>query len=302
LKNLHLDLVRVTEGAAIAASKWVGSGEKELADKFATEAMRKRLNRMDFSAIVSIGEGVKDNSFGIFRGEKLGILRDKEEDFCLAIDPIEGTTPTSKGGYEAMSVIALGKKNAFYQTDQFYMHKLAAGEELAQAARLSLSDPVHTTIEKAKIALQKQVTVCVLDRDRHDELVATLREMGCRVFLISDCDVSGCISTCMPESGIDLYMGIGGAPEAVITAAALKCMGGFFQAQACDRSGQAGAIADILGIERLVSGPTIFAATGITDGKLLKGVRYTSKGPVTHSLTMRSESGTIRKIETIHGN
>jgi len=310
MKSFHLDLVRVTEAAAIAASEWVGRGEKEKADQVATEAMRNRLDRIDFSAEIAIGEGKKDDSFGMFEGEVLGASRGDIE-YSIAVDPIDGTTPTSKGGYEAMSVIALAGKDCFFKTDVHYMKKIAVGSEVADKVQVSLTNPVAANISLIASALDKpvqHVDVCVLDRPRHGLLVTELRRIGCRIKFITDCDVAACIAACEPNSGIDVYVGIGGAPEGVITAAAMKCMGGFLECQLWNKAGEMGYHPDpdskeqLLGTEDLAKGDVMFAATGITDGKLLRGVRYTSRGPNTHSMTMRSPSHTVRKIETRHGN
>lgn len=306
LKNYHLDLVRVTEAGAVAAADWVGRGNKEAADREATTQMRDRLNSIDFSAQIAIGEGIKDGSYGLFEGEKLGLYRDsKEPEFEIAVDPIEGTTPTAKGGYEAMSVIALGEKGAFYQTPIFYMNKIAVGPRIAKRVHVSLQNNITTNVSLVAAALQKdirRVTVCCLDRPRHTSIVEELRTLGCRVKFISDCDVSACIACCQYGSGIDMYIGIGGSPEAVLAAAAMKCMGGYLQCQEWDdKNNKPVDEAPLLGVEQLAKGPVIFCATGITDGKLLKGVNY-EQGPVTHTLAMRSESGTVRHITTEHGN
>lgn len=310
MKNYHLDLVRVTEAGAIFAAEWVGRGDKERADKAATEAMRDRLNAIDFRAVVAIGEGKKDESFGLFEGDRLGKYftdtSSEPPDYDIAVDPIEGTTPTSKGGYEAMSVIALGGHGCFFKTDYFYMKKLAVGPKAAKKFKntVDIKNSVEHNVACVAAALDKQIkhlTVCVLDRPRHEPLVAKLRSLGCRIKFISDCDVSACIATCFEDSGIDLYLSIGGAPEAVITAAAMKCMGGQFQAMLTDQNG---ALVDdkVYGMEDLAAGNVMFCATGITDGKLLKGAQFNSSGRVTHSIAMRSESGTIRRIITEHGN
>jgi fructose-1,6-bisphosphatase II len=340
MKNFHLDLLRVTEAGAIAASEWVGRGNKEAADKAATDAMRDRLNRIDFIAEIAIGEGKKDGSFGLYEGEKVGISRtgrwhdstthpeipdselenmlkdgswmndprwvNFEADYSIAIDPIEGTTPTAKGGYEAMSVIALGGKDAFFKTENFYMNKLAVGRSVVRVNPfgVGLNRSVEENVRCVAEALNKSVnhvTVCVLDRPRHEQLVEELRELGCRIKFIQDCDVTACIATCVEGSGIDLYLGVGGGPEAVIAAAAMKCMGGKFQAQLAENSGKLFSDS-IFNIEDLAKGDVMFCATGITDGQLLKGVQFTSRGPVTHSIAMRSESGTIRRMTTDHGN
>lgn len=329
MKNYHLDLVRVTEAGAVSAAKWVGRGDKESADKAATEAMRERLNAIDFCAEITIGEGKKDGSFGLFEGERVGhwtnsiktcsLTGDKQPlssfeemefltplRYSIAVDPIEGTTPTAKGGYEAMSVIALANHGCFFRTDAYYMDKLAFGWQVAKKnpngpdLRRSVEENVmwiSTTLDKPI----NHVTICLLDRPRHTDIVARLRKLGCRIKFISDCDVTACIATCVPDSGIDMYLGVGGAPEAVIAAAAMKCMKGKFQARITDSDGKP--LDDMVyNIDDLAKGDVMFCATGITDGQLLDGVQFTSRGPVTHSLAMRSESGTTREIRTTHGN
>jgi fructose-1,6-bisphosphatase II len=310
MKNYHLDLVRVTEAGAISAAEWVGRGDKEQADKVATESMRNRLNQIDFSAEIAIGEGKKDGSYGLYDGEPVGSESGPPE-YSIAIDPIEGTTPTAKGGYEAMSVIALAGKDCLYKTEAYYMAKLAVGPRVAKLSektgmdrlRVGLENTVKINIGLISWALDKpieRVTVCVLDRPRNEPLVEHLRSLGCRIKFISDCDVTACIAVCMPDSGIDAYMGIGGAPEAVIAAAAMKSMGGNIECCEWDKSTET--LGPVLTMEKLAKGPTMFAATGITDGQLLSGVRFSRHGIITNSIAMRSESGTIRRFETQHGN
>jgi fructose-1,6-bisphosphatase/sedoheptulose 1,7-bisphosphatase-like protein len=330
MKNFHLDLIRVTEAGAISAAEWVGRGEKESADKAATEAMRERLNTIDFFAEIAIGEGKKDHSFGLFEGDLVGLgavahahagasaipvlvgndrgdpLKPSGPTYSIALDPIEGTTPTAKGGYEAMSVIALANHGCFFTTEHFYMNKLAVGPAAIKLDPMmpDLRRSIEENIAWVAGALGKSInhlTACVLDRPRHTGLVNRLRAMGCRIKFISDCDVTACIATCVKNSGIDIYIGVGGAPEAVIAAAAMRCMKGKLQAQLVNADGTP--IDDrIYEMDDLAKGDVMFAATGITDGQLLRGVRFTDSGPITHSIAMRSESGTIRKITTEHGN
>jgi len=302
MKNLYLDMVRVTEAGAIAAATYVGRGDKIAADTAATEAIRHRLNNIHFAGKIVIGEGIKDEAPGLFAGEKVGLL--VQYPYDIAVDPIEGTTPTSKGGYEAMSVIALAGENCLLYTDEFYMKKIAYGPKVAHKVKINLTDDCGQILKAVAAALEKpisQLSVCLLDRPRHQSLINTLRCFKCRIKLIQDCDVTACVATCMPDSGVDLYLGIGGSPEGVISAAAMKCLGGVIQAQLVKKDGTP--ISDRLyEVEDLAKGDVIFSATGITDGKLFKGVRYTSSGIVTNSLTMNSASGTVRNIETIHGN
>ena len=332
MKNYHLDLVKVTESAAVAAAAWVGRGDKESADKVATEAMRERLNQMDICAEIAIGEGIKDGSFGLYQGERVGLMSNsKSVDipegvdpndqetisklpwtylskvyYSIAVDPIEGTTPTAKGGAEAMSVISMANSGSMYQTENFYMDKIAVGPEVVEYTdRIDFDKTPEQNVKMVAAALGKtieHVTVCVLDRPRTQPLISELRKIGCRIKFISDCDVTACIAACVPNSGIDMYWSIGGAPEAVIAAAAMKCMRGKLICQEITNVDTLARADKVFWIEDLVKGPCMFSATGITDGKLLKGVRFTSNGPVTESITMRSESGTIRRMITQHGN
>jgi len=314
MKNISLDLVRVTEAAAISASAWIGSGNKELADKAATEAMRKRLNSMDFAGTIRIGEGKKDQSYGLFKDELVGLgwgydsgepLLETPDTpvYDLAIDPIDGTTPTVTSGPEAMSVLAVSHHGKMLCTEEYYMHKLAYGPKIASKAKLRIEDDLEVNLRMAAAILEKDITrvmVCILNRPRHDKWIQQMRALGVRIKLIQDCDISGAIATCSPESGIDILYGIGGAPESVITACAMKCLRGDFQARISDKDGN---LDDrVYGCEDLVEGPCAFAATGITNGSLLKGVRFDDRGPITNSVFMRSESGTVRWLTTNHGN
>jgi len=303
VKDINLEIVRVTEAAAIAAASWVGSGNKKAADKDATDAMRVRLSAIDFRGRVIIGEGIKDESAGLFAGETVGCGGEKSKIYDIAVDPIEGTRPTVQSGPEALSVLAVAGKDALFSTAEFYMKKFAYGPAIAEKTKLSIADPLPETIRKISAATGKdpgRVMVCVLDRPRHEGLIAELRSLGTRIKLIQDCDVSGGIATCLERSGIDLLCGIGGSPEGVITACAIKCLKGDFQAQIVKKDGTVEQ--RVLGLEDLVKGPCAFAATGITDGSLLRGVRFDPSGPRTHSVFMRSISGTIRWISASHGN
>jgi len=298
MRNLSLDVVRATEAAAISASKWVGSGNKENADKAATDAMRERLNKIDWGAVVSIGEGEKDKSFGLYKGEIVGSL---EPIYDLAIDPIEGTTPTVTSGPEAISTIAIGEKGSMCSPDTFYVNKLAYGSHIK--VKLDVEAPIGQNCRLVAASLNKplsSVMVCILDRPRHEAPIAELRKLGVRIKLIRDCDVSGAIAACLPNSGVDLLYGIGGAPEAVISAAAIKCLRGDFQVQKVTNDWKP--LGSVLGLEDLIHGSCAFVATGITNGSMLKGVYFNQKGPVTNSVFMRSESGTIRWLTTEHGN
>lgn len=305
MKDINLDMVRVTEAAAIAASAWVGSGDKKGADKAATDAMRHRLNSIDFCGRVVIGEGIKDESAGLFAGESVGMSCDAQGStlYDIAVDPIEGTRPTANSGPEALSVLAVAGKGCLYSTHEFYMNKMAYGPSIFRRTKLSITDPPPVTIERISKALDKEVSrilVCVLDRPRHEGLIKELRHLGVRIKLIQDCDVSAAIATCMGESGIDLLVGIGGAPEGVITACAIKCLRGDFQTQVVSKDGAIDP--KVLTVDDLVKGPCAFAATGITNGSLLRGVRYSREGAITNSVFMRSISGTVRWLTSLHGN
>lgn len=308
--QLSMDLVRVTEAAAIAASAWIGTGAKELADKAATEAMRDRLNRIDFAARIVIGEGKKDESFGLFSGERVGLHRQHpapgEPVYELCVDPIEGTRPTVTSGPEAVSVLGGTEgAGALMETEDFYTLKLAYGPRIASQVELDIDAPLEDLVTKASAALGKPVdklVVCILDRPRHKAMIDQLRRMHVRIKLIQDCDVSGAMASCRPESGVDLLYGVGGAPEAVISACAMKCLGGRIQAQRASNDGRPQPGTPIFQTEDLVRGDCVFVATGITNGSLLHGVRFTERGPVTHSVFMRSRSGTIRWLTTEHGN
>lgn len=329
MRHINLDLLRVTEAAAIAASKWVGSGNKEQADKAATDAMRRRLNNMDFAGKIVIGEGEKDNSYGLFSGECVGIKglpncgyepsassageyehnnQQRPALYEIAVDPIEGTTPTVTSGPEAIACLAIAHEGCMRSSPTFYMQKLAYGKEIKQHVTLSVDDPIDKTVTIAAKVLGKpveQVMVCVLNRPRHHQVITTLRNMGVRIKLIQDCDVSGAIATCRSDSGVDLMYGIGGSPEAVLTATAIKCLGGDFQAKEVkgDKPNNIWIpYGEILSIEDLVKGSCVFVATGITNGSILKGVRFTNRKPITNSVFMRSESQTVRWVTTEHGN
>lgn len=304
----NVDFVRVTEAAAIAASAWVGSGNKLDADKAATDAMRERLDRFNIHGRVVIGEGIKDKSHGLYQGEivgnqKIGLFEIPNLNECeLAVDPIDGTTPTVNGGPEAMSVIAVAGPNCMMPCEDFYMLKLAVSGTVANKTQLSLNMRIDEICHRVAHTLNKTVDklmVCILDRPRHAKYIEDMRILGVRIKLIKDCDISGAIAAAELQ-GIDLMYGIGGAPEAVITAAAIKCLKGLLLAQVWDADN--GLQGEILNQNQLIKGDCIFSATGITNGTLLKGVSWSKSGPTTNSVFMRSESGTVRFIETRHGN
>ncbi len=308
-RNLGMELVRATEAGALAAARWMGLGDKEKADGAAVEAMRLLLNSVAMSGVVVIGEGEKDEAPMLFNGEELGLGVAPEVD--IAVDPVEGTTLAAHGRPNALSVIAASDQGAMFDPGPcFYMRKVAVGP--AAAGSIDIDRSPGENLESVAQALGKSVrdlTVVVLDRPRHEELIAAIRSAGARIRLIQDGDVAGGISTGWPEAGADILFGIGGTPEGVISAAALKCMGGEIQAQLCPRSDEerqatidAGYDLDaVLTTEELVKGDnSFFAATGITDGELLRGVHYDKDGATTQSLVMRSKSRTVRLIDSRH--
>jgi fructose-1,6-bisphosphatase II len=308
-RNLAMELVRVTEAAAMAGGRWMGRGDKEAADQAAVDAMRAVLSTVSMDGIVVIGEGEKDEAPMLYNGEAIGDGKPPEVD--IAVDPIDGTTLTSLGRPNAISVIALSQRGTMYNPGPcVYMEKLAAGPDAFDA--IDLTAPVKANLKWVAKALRKDVedvTVVILDRPRHNEIIRDCREAGARIRLSPDGDVAGAISVAWPESGADLLIGIGGTPEGVIAAAALKCLGGNIQGRLTPRNDEERQVAidagydldQVLGIDDLVAGDEIFfSATGITDGELLKGVRYRGEGATTHSLVMRAKSGTIRRMEATH--
>lgn len=290
---MFTQLVNITEAGAIAASKWVGRGNKELADKAATEAMISQLNASSFKGKIVVSEYLKDDSFGLPLGEIIG-NKNSDITYDICVDPIEGTTPTANNAPEAISVIGIANPGSMFNIKEFYAMKLAYGSKIAKNSDIKLSDDLHTITTKAAEALGKDKTelvVCLLDRPRHKVFIDYLRAINVKVKLIQDCDVTGAIITCLPDSGVDLLYGIGGAPEAVIAACALKCLGGVIQV-APVISGQWG---EIKSNEDLVKGECAFATTGITNGSLLKGVTSSN---VTHSVFMTSKEKMIRWVRT----
>jgi fructose-1,6-bisphosphatase II len=297
-RNLALELIRVTETAALAAAPWVGRGQKDLADKAAVEAMRKMINTVDMAGVVVIGEGEKDNAPMLHNGESVG---NQEGPACdVAVDPIDGTSLTANGMNGAISVIALAPRGTMYDPKtSFYMNKIVTGPEAAHVIDINASTADNIkAVAKAKNLAVGDITVVVLNRPRHEQLIAQIRAAGARIRLIQDGDVAAAIETARPNTGIDLLMGIGGTPEGVITAAAMICLGGAIQGQLhIDGKGSG----PILTTWDLVNSEDVFlAATGITDGELIKGVRYTSYGAISQSIVMRGKSKTVRVIETEH--
>ena len=308
-RNLAMELVRTTEAAALAASNWVGRGDKEGADGAAVDAMRLILGTVQMTGTVIIGEGEKDEAPMLYNGEVVGDGSNPQVD--IAVDPIDGTTLTSKGRGGAVAVIAVSEKGTMFDPGPcVYMEKIAVGPEAADVIDLrnTVSENLHA-VAKAKGIAVTEVTAIVLDRPRHEEIIGEIRETGSRIRLISDGDVAGAIATAIPGSGADILFGIGGTPEGVIAAAALKSLGGaqIGRLWPRDEAERATAVAAgydldrVLTTDDLVAGDNcFFAATGITDGDLLKGVHYTRRGATTQSLVMRSRSGTVRFVDAQH--
>jgi fructose-1,6-bisphosphatase II len=308
-RNLALELTRVTEAAALASGRWVGRGDKEGADGAAVDAMRLVLQTVAMDGVVVIGEGEKDEAPMLYNGEHIGTGDPPPTD--IAVDPIDGTTLTSLGRGNALSVIAVSERGTMFNPGPcVYMEKIAVGPEAAGVIDLTRSptDNLHA-VAKAKGESVRDVTAVILDRDRHADLIAEVRGAGARLRLIPDGDVAGAISTAWADSGADILFGIGGTPEGVIAAAALKCMGGELQGRLWPRNDEerqravdTGYDLDrVLTTDDLVAGDNcFFAATGITDGELLRGVHYDSRGATTQSLVMRSRSGTVRRIDARH--
>ena len=308
-RNLALELVRVTEAAALAAARWMGRGDKEAADQAAVDAMRLLMDTVPMDGVVVIGEGEKDNAPMLYNGEKIGNGEPPVVD--IAVDPIDGTTLTSKGMNGALAVVALAERGTMFDPGPcMYMEKIAAGPEAVDA--LDLDAPIAENLErlaKVKGMDVSGLTVMILERARHEQIVKEVRAAGARIRFITDGDVAGAISAAREKSGVDMLIGIGGTPEGVIAAAAIKCLGGVIQGRLWPRNDEereaalaAGYDLDqVLTADDLVSGEDVFfAATGITDGELLRGVRYTGESARTQSLVMRSRSGTIRIIDGIH--
>ncbi len=308
-RNLAMELVRVTEAAALAAGRWMGRGDKNAADGAAVDAMRLVLNSVSMDGIVVIGEGEKDEAPMLYNGERIGDGSSFQVD--IAVDPIDGTTLTSLGRPNAIAVISVAERGTMFDPGPcMYMEKIAVGPEARDAIDLDAS--VTANLQAVARALGEDVddvTAVILDRPRHDAIIRECREAGARIRLIPDGDVAGAISTAWADSGANILFGIGGTPEGVIAACALKCLGGAMQGRLWPRNDEertaaldAGYDLDrVLTIDDLVTGDDVFfAATGITDGELLRGVRYRGDGAATQSLVMRSKSGTIRRVDATH--
>jgi fructose-1,6-bisphosphatase II / sedoheptulose-1,7-bisphosphatase len=307
-RNLALEAVRVTEAAALSASRLMGRGDEKAADQAAVDAMRKALNSLAIEGTVVIGEGERDEAPMLYIGEKVGGGHGPRID--IALDPLEGTTITAKGGANALAVIAMAEAGGFLNAPDVYMDKIGIGAGLGDIVDLDETPATNLkNLAKAKGADVSDLVVCILDRPRHSELIAKVREAGARIMLISDGDVSGVIATSRPESGVDIYMGSGGAPEGVLAAAALRCIGGFMQGRLIFRNDDERGRAKRCGITDfnrkynlldLAKGNVMFAATGVTSGTMLQGVRRFAGGAITHSMVMRSKTGTVRFIEAKH--
>ena len=308
-RNLALELVRVTESAALAAARWVGRGDKAGADAAAVDAMRVVLSTVQMDGIVVIGEGEKDDAPMLYNGERVGDAGEPAVD--VAVDPIDGTTLTAQGKTNALSVIAVAERGAMFDPGpSFYMNKIAVGPDVTGSIDITASPTQNLRwIAKAKRSTVRDLTAVILDRPRHADLIDEVRASGARIRLITDGDVYGAIATSWHDAGVDVLFGVGGTPEGVIAAAALKSMGGEIQAILAPQSDAERAAVDAAGMDlghvytcdELVAGDNcFFAATGLTDGQLLRGVRFDAAGAHTQSLVMRSRSGTVRLVDAIH--
>jgi fructose-1,6-bisphosphatase II len=308
-RNLALELVRATEAAAIAASRHLGRGDKEIVDQAAVDAMRPVLNTIAMRGTVVIGEGEKDEAPMLYNGEEVGDGTGPEVDF--AVDPVDGTTLTAKSLPNALAIVAVAERHTMFDPGPcVYMDKLVVAGDLADV--VDFAAPIEATlakVAKARNVSAPDLTVCILDRPRHDELVRRVRETGARIKFLLDGDVAGAIMAATPDAGVDIMVGVGGTPEGVLAACALKCLNGAFfgRLQPRDdderrRAVDAGYDLDrVLTLNDMVSSDNVFvAASGVTDGELLRGVRYSADRAITHSLSMRSKSGAVRLIETRH--
>lgn len=309
-RNLAIEVVRVTEAAALSSARLMGRGDEKAADQAAVDAMRKALNSIKMSGTVVIGEGERDEAPMLYIGEKVGCGDGNSNKIDIALDPLEGTTLTATGAPNALSVIAIAKKGNFLHAPDTYMEKIAVGPEAKGAIDLNKTPTknLHNIADCKKVNVE-DLTVIILNRPRHKELIDEVRRTGARIKLIPDGDVSAAIATAKEESGVDVLMGIGGAPEGVIAAAALRCVGGGMQGRLKPRNDDEIARAKKMGIkdinkiyhiEELAQGDVMFAATGVTDGDFLRGVRFFGGGAETHSVVMRSQTRTIRYITATH--
>ena len=308
-RNLALEVVRVTEAAALSASKWMGRGDEKAADQAAVDSMRIALNGMDIEGTVVIGEGERDEAPMLYIGEKVGSGKGPKID--IALDPLEGTTICATGGPNALAVIAMAVDGGFLNAPDVYMDKIAIGPSLEKDI-VNIDNTPQSNLQnlaKAKKVDISDLVVCILDRPRHEELISKTREAGARIMLISDGDVAGVIATASKDTGVDMYVGSGGAPEGVLAASALRCIGGQMWGRLTFRNNDERNRADRLGIldynkiyslNELAHGEVMFAATGVTDGSMLRGVRRWSSGASTQSIIMRSKTGTVRTISAEH--
>ncbi|MBI5328881.1 MAG: class II fructose-bisphosphatase [Deltaproteobacteria bacterium] len=309
-RNLAIEVVRVTEAAALASARLMGRGDEKAADQVAVDAMRKALNSIKMKGTVVIGEGERDEAPMLYIGEKVGCGDGNSEEIDIALDPLEGTTITATGGPNALSVIAIAQKGNFLHAPDTYMEKIAVGPEAKGAIDLNKTptENLHNIADCKNVNIE-DLTVIILHRPRHKELIDEVRKAGARIKLIPDGDVSAAIATAKEESGVDVLMGIGGAPEGVIAAAALRCVGGDMQGKLKPRNDDEITRAKRMGIkdinriyriDELAKDDVMFAATGVTDGDFLRGVRFFGGGAETHSVVMRSKTRTIRYITATH--
>jgi fructose-1,6-bisphosphatase II / sedoheptulose-1,7-bisphosphatase len=310
-RNFALEAVRVTEAAALACSRWMGRGEEKEADRAAVNAMRDALNGLAIDGTVVIGEGERDKAPMLYIGEKVGSAPDAGPGVDIALDPLEGTTICAKGGVNALAVVAMAEKGGFLHAPDVYMDKIAVGGGLPEGV-VDLDNKPLTNLKnlaKAKKCDISDLVICILERERHEDIIAHVREAGARIQLILDGDVAGVIATARPETGVDMYVGIGGAPEGVLAAAALRSIGGQMQGRLLfskqaekDRAKRMGIknLNHKYQLEEMAKGDVMFAATGVTDGSMLKGVRRFPGGATTHSIVMRSKTGTVRVVEAQH--
>ncbi|HET8541464.1 MAG TPA: class II fructose-bisphosphatase [Anaeromyxobacter sp.] len=309
-RNLALEAVRVTEAAALASARLMGRGDREGADRAAVEAMRSAFQDLSIRGEVVIGEGERDEAPMLFIGERVGRAGDGDLEVEIAVDPLEGTNLCATGAPNALSVIAMGEKGKLLRAPDTYMEKIAVGPGARGAIDLRRAPTENLrAIADALGKYVEDLTVVILERPRHDALVREVRAAGARIKLIPDGDVAGALNTCFPDTGVDVLMGVGGAPEGVIAAAALRCVGGDmqgrlrFRGEAERERARGMGLADldrVMSAEELAGGSVMFAATGVTNGDFLKGVRFTGDGARSHSVVMRSRTGTIRYIETVH--
>lgn len=310
-RNLALEFVRITEAAAIASAKWIGSGQEKAADQAAVDAMRKAFDSVRMDGTVVIGEGERDEAPMLYIGEKVGNKSDDAPQIDIALDPLEGTTICATGGVGSISVMAMAERGGFLHAPDTYMDKIAVGPE--SKGCIDIDKSATENLNRISEALKKpvnEITAVILDRPRHKDLIAEVRKAGARIHLIGDGDVSAAVAAAWPDSGVDVLFGIGGAPEGVISAAAMRCLGGDFQGRLKFRNEEEKERALRMGVKdlnkkytlnELASGHVMFCATGVTDGPFLKGVKvYPGRKARTHSVVMRSQTGTIRNVETYH--